>query len=55
MLTDFKVPVLNFCLRLCNAFIKPRMVNRFTRLHADTAHHNFHTLAAEQTHKVIVH
>ena len=55
VLTDFKVPVLNFCLSLCNAFVKPRMVNRFSRLHADTAHHDFHTFAAEQTHKIVVH
>ena len=55
MLSDLEVPLLNLLLGLLDALVQPRMVDGFSRLHADAGHDALHLLAAEQPHQVVVH
>ena len=55
VLTNLKVAVFYLLLSLFNTLVEPWMVNRFSRLHTDSAHHSLHSFATKETHQIIIH
>ena len=53
--TNFKVAVFYLLLGLFNTLVQPWVINRFTRFHTNSSHHDFHSFATEKTHQIIIH